>query len=72
MFGEYLPLDRFHGKQIESIDFDEYDEVMVIKFTDRWGLVLVAEPCNAAGARIRVKLLRPREEDGRAGPAGKE
>jgi hypothetical protein len=47
-----IAADILEGKTIERIESHKWDEFLIIFFTDKTCLVVIAEQCNAAGAKI--------------------
>lgn len=60
MYNSHIPLELLHGKEIEEIQFDEWDESMIIRFTDKCSLIILAEKFNCSGARIIIRVLTNR------------
>lgn len=49
-------LDKFNGKTVEKIETTEWDEILIIHFTDGSFWVIIPEKWNCSGARLVHKM----------------
>ncbi len=62
MYGNYTGLETLKGKEIDNIQFDEWDQSLLIHFTDKTVLIILSERFNATGSRLITQVLKPRIE----------